>query len=156
MIFSGIIQGSFAKIRNISLQTPDGTIIRTRLAVTPAETAQGLSGVKSKDFRDDEGMLFLFRNDKFRTFWMPDTYFDLDIFFLDKNLNVLSLERSLKAHPGRNEPPRIARTGLHFCRYVLELKSGVPSAKKIKKGTRFKVISPLPLEQIESKIHRVR
>ena len=69
---------------------------------------------------------------------MPDTWFDLDIFFLDENLTVIALERSLPKHPGRKIPPPIAHTSSHFSRHVLEVKSGTPLSKKIVIGTRLK------------------
>ena len=87
---------------------------------------------------------------------MPDTWFDLDIFFLDKNLTVTALERSLSRHPGRATPPPIARTSSYFCRHVLEIKSGTPLSAKIALGTKLKALSDHPLLQKESEIHQER
>ena len=85
---------------------------------------------------------------------MPDTWFDLDIFFLNENLTVTALERALPHHPGRKMPPPIAQTSSHFCRHVLELKSGTALSKKIVVGTQFRAFFDHPLLQKESKTHQ--
>ncbi|MDD0853839.1 DUF192 domain-containing protein [Halobacteriovorax sp. GB3] len=111
--------------------------LKINVALSMKEQAQGLSGVKSKDFAFDQAMLFVYKQEGYRQFWMPDTHFDLDIFFLGKNFEVLAVERSIKAHPGMKEPPVIARTQLHKCWYVLETRSDSPLSKRIKKGMKL-------------------
>ena len=80
---------------------------------------------------------------------MPDTYFDLDIFFLDKDYVVLHIERKVKHHPGRSEPPAIARTPPIFSRHVLELKAASELSQLIKKGDKLKLVGNLNLLQIK-------
>ena len=55
--------------------------IRTSLAIADKTKAQGLSGKRSSDFSQDQGMLFVFPKIGPRRFWMRDTYFNLDIIF---------------------------------------------------------------------------
>ena len=129
------------------LVLPSGETFPVRLADTQQKRTRGLSGVKSRDFGRQEGMLFLYGTGQKRSFWMPDTWFDLDIFFLDENLTVTALERSVPHHPGLKTPPPVASTRNHFCHHVLELKSGTPLAAQIVVGTRLKVLFDHPLLQ---------
>ena len=137
---------------NVQLALPSGKILQTKLALTPEQKTQGLSGVRRDQFQMNQAMLFVYPQKGARAFWMPDTYFNLDIFFLDHNLKVLSLERNLAAHPGRLEPPKIQRTKAYMAQHVLELRSDSPLAGEIKVGTSLRWISPMGLSQIISNI----
>lgn len=137
-----------------SMQTAQGEKIKVRLAITPDQQEQGLSGLKPNEFAADESMLFFNTEDSPRVFWMPDTYFDLDIFFLDKDLKILSVERDVPHHVGRENLDKVYRTQTHYCRHVLELKSDSPIAKKIQTGDQLTWLSSPSLLQIESKIRQ--
>jgi uncharacterized membrane protein (UPF0127 family) len=58
------------------------------VAKTPEELTKGLSNIK--DIKENQAMLFVFDDEKIRNFWMKDTYFDIDIIFLDKNKKVVN------------------------------------------------------------------
>jgi hypothetical protein len=127
-----------------------GTEIKTRLATTTAEQNQGLSGVKSHQFKQDEAMLFFYTSTGPRPFWMPDTYFDLDIFYLDKEFKVIDINRNVPHHPGREEP--IPRARNVYSKHVLEMRADSPIAKKIKVGSQLNWTSRPSPEQIELSI----
>ncbi len=112
-----------------------GQIIKAFVADDEIKQEKGLSGVKELD--DDQGMIFIYPKLMYLRFWMPDTYINLDIFFMDKDLNVIFIERNVPAHPGRDEPPVIARTANIYAQAVLELRSGTAQAKSIKKGDKL-------------------
>jgi len=101
----------------------------------PEEVTRGLSGVSPKDFKDDQGLLFFFPELGSRSFWMPDTYFDLDIIFLDKDLKVLDIVRDVPHHPGFQEP--IPRVKTVQAWHVLEMKAGSSHAQEIKIGQKL-------------------
>lgn len=146
------INKKLANTAQISL--PNGQTINLLLVITDREQTKGLSGIQQDDFDKDQGMFFFYLEPGLRSFWMPDTYFDLDIFFLDKNLKVIDIERNMPAHPGMKSPPPIAKTRTVFSRHVLEMRSDSPLAKEIKVGTKLKWISSWSLSEIESKIRQ--
>jgi uncharacterized membrane protein (UPF0127 family) len=119
------------------IKLTNGQELRTFVAKDVEKQTQGLSGVLKEDFEETEAMLFYYEEDGPRRFWMPDTYFNLDIFFLDKNLQVIDIERNMPAHPGRSEPPRISQTRTVKCRHVLELKSNSELSRAIKIGDQL-------------------
>lgn len=142
------IPSSIEDIRELKIKNPSGNYINTKLAIGPYETSLGLSGLTPDKFKDDQGLLFFFSEDAERTFWMPDTYFNLDIIFLDENLKVLHIEKNFPAHPGRGEDPPIPRTPVISCRYVLEIKANVLFGKFLKKGDDLILDSEFSLENI--------
>lgn len=143
------------KLRQGTMEAAKGKTIKLHIAINDDEQLQGLSDVLPEELNDDEGMLFFNKTDELRRFWMPNTYINLDIFFLDANLKVLKVFRDMKAHPGFDEfliP--IARTGSVKCRHVLELKSSSPFSKEIKEGMTLKWTSTFSLPEIGRGTHR--
>jgi uncharacterized membrane protein (UPF0127 family) len=132
--------------------TPDNQEIKTRLALTLDEQIQGLSGIKDNEFDNDEGMLFYYLVDQEHAFWMPDTYFDLDIIYLDQHFKILDIVRKVPHYIGRQNPERIPRVRAVYSRHVLELKSSSEIAQKLKVGDLLRWNSPVTPQQIESKI----
>lgn len=116
---------------------PNKKSLEVTLAITPEEQSHGLSGVRPNQMPPNQGMLFIYREPEMRRFWMPDTYFDLDIFFLDENLKVLDVERNVKHHPGFSEPPPVATTRSIYSNHVLEVSSSSYLSKMIGKGTKL-------------------
>ncbi|OFZ22351.1 MAG: hypothetical protein A2202_03095 [Bdellovibrionales bacterium RIFOXYA1_FULL_36_14] len=119
------------------LLIPPDQKIRVELAVTVKDLKKGLSGVKSEDFKIDQGMLFCFEKQEIKVFWMPDTRFNLDIFFLSGDLTVLDIERNMPFYPGFDHPQRIPRTRPITAHHVLEMRADSPFAKKITKGMKL-------------------
>lgn len=121
-------------LKKVELITPSGESIETTLALTLAEQEQGLSGVKPEDFEDNQGMLFFYLSEEERHFWMPDTYFDLDLFYLDKNFKIIDIIRKLPFYVGRANPDSIPRARGVWCRHTLEMKSTSEIAQRLKMG----------------------
>lgn len=138
-------------LKYTELTTTSGEVIETSVALTPAEQEQGLSGVKPEDFEANQGMLFFYVEDSEKNFWMPDTYFDLDLFYLDQNLKVVDVIRKLPHYVGRANPQLIPRARPIWCRHVLEMKSTSPVAQKINVGDTLKWQGALPLKETELK-----
>ncbi len=129
--------GIFKGRKYVVLSTSEGKEIQTVLAISEKNKNQGLSGIKKKSFKKNHAMLFHYKKDGMRKFWMPNTYFDLDIFFLDAKLEVKYVERNVPHHPGFSEPPAIYRTKVYFSRHVLEMRSDSDLARKIKPGHKL-------------------
>ena len=163
-IFSALITGCtnpifsefFGKkdpLKSAKIKLPSGEIIRVKLALSEEEKTKGLSGVSDNQFKKDQGLLFFYSQRGKRSFWMPDTYFPLDIFFLDKKLKIVDIVRNLPNHPGFEEPPPIPRARTVFSFHVLEMRSDSPLAKKLNHGDQLHWLSSISLSEIESKTH---
>lgn len=121
------------------ITTAQGKTVKTYFAISLAEQEQGLSGIKEDQFADNEGMLFYYSEGGIRQFWMPDTYFDLDLFYLDGNFRVLDIIRKLKHHQGRNQSHLIPRARAVWSWHVLEMRADSPIAKEIQIGDQLKI-----------------
>ena len=139
--------------KKVELKSPDGSIINTRVAITEKEQAQGVSGIADSDFKENDGMLFFNMEESMKNFWMPDTYFNLAIIYLDKNLKVVDIEPDVQHHPGWGDTSKIPRAKPVYCRHVLELRADSSIAKKIKIGDKF-TLQKYSLEQIEQGIRQ--
>ncbi|MFP5385200.1 MAG: DUF192 domain-containing protein [Bacteriovoracia bacterium] len=139
---------------NVELITPAGKVIETTLAITMEEQEQGLSGVKPEDFEDNQGMLFFYISEDERHFWMPDTYFDLDLFYLDKNLTITDIIRKLPHYKGRANPNQIPRARGVWARHVLEMKSSSPIAQSLKLGDKLTWKAPVSLPETEERVRQ--
>ena len=142
----------FSKVRKGQIALPSGKILRAQLAITPTETTRGLSGIQDKDYDPFNGLLFFFQESGPRSFWMPDTYFDLDIIFLDENLKIVDIDRNVPHHPGMKEP--IPRAKTVYARHVLEIKSSSPLAQDFQVGQKLNWIGELKWDQTQTIIEK--
>jgi uncharacterized membrane protein (UPF0127 family) len=139
---------SIEDIRELKIENSKKISLDIKLAIGPYETSLGLSGVLPDQFKETNGLFFFFFSDEDRTFWMADTFFNLDIIFLDENLKVLHIEKNIPAHPGRSEKPPIPRTPIIKCRYVLEIKANAPFGKGLNVGDTLLLKSNYSLAKI--------
>ncbi len=139
-------------IKSMELVTPRQELIKTRLVFTDPDQVQGLSGIKDSEFENNEGMLFFYLEDGEKAFWMPDTYFDLDLFYLDHELKIIDVVRRLPHHVGRLSPELIPRARGVWCRHVLELKASSPIAEKLQIGEKLTWKGQYSLPETEQKI----
>ncbi|MCX5791192.1 MAG: DUF192 domain-containing protein [Elusimicrobia bacterium] len=109
----------------VSLTMPDGSVVEAELALTPQTQERGL--MFRETLPDNAGMLFVFKEDGPRTFWMKSTYISLDIVFLDGNMKVRNIfHRVPRSNPEQPEI-EVARVSAP-AKFVLELAAG--KAKK--------------------------
>ena len=87
---------------------------------------------------------------------MPNTYFNLDIIFLDRQLKVLAIERNVPAHPGMQEPPMIYRTKNYYAHHVLEIRADSPLSQEIQVGSQIGWNAKISLSETESHIRQVQ
>lgn len=68
------------------------------LATTLPEQVKGLSGRSS--MRDDQGLLFVYKDSDVRTFWMKDMNFPIDIIMCDEGGKVVQIFKDLPIPKG--------------------------------------------------------
>lgn len=148
VVFLLIIAPNAHGIEPFRMKNPYGDTIDLTLALTRSQHTQGLSGLPSSQFPKSQGMLFVNPEMAPRRFWMPNTLFNLDIIFLDRNLSVVGIEKNVPAHPGLQEPPLIYKTQTYQAQYVLETKALTAFGKKLKKNDRLRFSGPTSLSEI--------
>lgn len=100
------------------------------VADTQSKRDKGLSGRKKLGLF--EGMYFIFHKDGRYGIWMKDMKFPIDIIWLDRNHEVVHIEKNIspETFPKVFTPSKPAR-------YVLEVKSGFSDRHFLKKGDVF-------------------
>lgn len=129
------------------LVTPQDKIL-VKLAISDAQQIKGLSGLRDEDWPDDDGLLFANDEERLHEFWMPDTYFDLDLIYLDGSLKIIEIQRSIPHFIGRSPENRIPRAPKVWARHILEMKSKSEVSKRLRVGDRFEFQSPQIPRQI--------
>lgn len=132
-----IIAGSFlmpaaAPLHRITLQSPDGNILPLDVerAVTTEEQARGLMHRRTVT----NGMLFVFTDDRVRSFWMKNTLVPLDILFFDSRGAFVS---ATTMHPCTVDPcPLYHSEG--WARLALEMPAGFVLTYGIGKNWKMK------------------
>lgn len=122
------------------MKDPNGVILELKALKYPDEQVKGLSGISRKSLKTNQGALFIYGEMAPRGFWMPDTYFDLAIIFLDRDFKVVHIEKKATSHPGMKEPPIIYRTKVVEAMYVIEVPADNPSVFSINVGDKYKVL----------------
>lgn len=122
-----------------ALVLPDGFKVKVELALTPEAQTKGL--MFRTELARDRGMLFVFKESGERNFWMKNTFVELDIVFLDKELGIIRVfHRVAPSRPGQSEL-EISRVGSPAA-HVLELAGGTARKHGLKPGARLKLSFP--------------
>jgi uncharacterized membrane protein (UPF0127 family) len=117
---------------------PSGKVVVARVANTPEERTQGLSG--TQPLKDNEGMLFAFETPDVYRMWMKDMNYDLDIVWFDADGRVVYVVEQAKApQPGtadHNLPRYLNATPAS---YVLEIPAGTAVSQGIEVGAQISI-----------------
>lgn len=93
---------------------------------------KGLSGQKSLD--SNEGMLFIFEEPGFHSFWMKDMYLPIDIIWFNENYQIVDVWE--RASPGSYP---VVYTPSLKAKFVLEVTAGFFSEHNLKIGNTIKI-----------------
>ncbi|QLE01936.1 DUF192 domain-containing protein [Galbibacter sp. BG1] len=123
---------SFNKEGELRISRGDSTIIENiniEIADNEYERQTGLMYRTSMD--KNQGMLFVFPDEKPRFFYMKNTDIPLDIIYIDSQMKIVSMVKN--AQP-RNESSLPSKKP---AQYVLELNAGMANEFKIQEGDRI-------------------
>jgi len=123
----------------VQLRNPDASSspeISAELATTGSQRQLGL--MYRKKMAEKHGMLFIFPAEKERSFWMKNTYLELDMIFLDRSLRVVSIIH--RATPLTLTP----RPSVLPASYVLEVGGGLAKKWGVVQGSTLDVQGTLP------------
>lgn len=106
-----------------------GRPFRMRLALTELELARGL--MRTASLPDDEAMIFLYRDNARRAFWMKNVPYDLDLAFFTEDGALDEIVR-LRADDETPVPSASERI-----RFALEAPAGKLAALGLKRGAQL-------------------
>jgi len=105
------------------------------VADSSSEHAQGLMNRES--LVEDAGMLFVFNDVDFHSFWMKDTYISLDLLWIDENGYVVDFFKGAKSCINQTSCP--IYTPIEASKYVLELNEGIIEELGIEVGNKVTI-----------------
>lgn len=111
----------------IKIYFPDDDSVSAELAVTPEERTRGLMFRKKIEF--DQGMLFIFGEEGFYSFWMKNMLISLDFIWLDREKRIVHIEQNV---PPCKQEPCPTYTSKVPAMYFLELRAGSVEKRKLK------------------------
>ena len=88
------------------------------LDVADNELKRSYGLMNRKDMKPNLGMLFIWKDSQIRNFWMKNTHFNLDLFFLNKQGTIIEIYKNAKAFDETNIKSQ------NKVNFVVELKSG--------------------------------
>lgn len=113
-----------------------GKTLVVEMAETAEQHEQGLMFRTSMG--QDEGMLFVFKNEETRYFWMKNTMIDLSIGFFDRNLVLIDVQE-MKSGKGIEESRLASYASSKPAKYALEMNKGWFDKNKVKIGSKLKL-----------------
>lgn len=111
------------------LKTPNDSIIATldiEIADTEYETQTGM--MYRDSLRDDQGMLFIFKNAGYHAFYMKNTRIALDIIYIGADKRVVSIKKNAQPFDETSLPSNA------LTQYVLEINAGLADQWNIEVG----------------------
>ena len=88
------------------------------LDIADNEQKRSYGLMNRKDIKPNSGMLFVWKDSQIRNFWMKNTSFNLDLFFLNKHGEIIEIHKNAKAFDETNIKSQ------NKVNFVIELKSG--------------------------------
>jgi uncharacterized membrane protein (UPF0127 family) len=105
--------------------------VEAEVARTPEERERGL--MFRETLAKGEGMLFVFPDTQYRSFWMKDTFIPLDIAYLDADLKIVDI---LPMEPQTTEPQASTRPAM----FALEVPRGWFAEEGIAVGATARLV----------------
>lgn len=110
--------------------------ITVELAKTSVQQAKGL--MYRDGLEKDKGMLFIFPVEQQLSFWMKNTYIDLSIAYIDKNLKIIDIQDMKATSPVETGEPK-TYPSKKPAQYALEMTQGWFKKSNIKVGDHLKL-----------------
>lgn len=123
----------------LKVALPSGKIIVVEVADTVEKRIKGLSN--REELARDSAMLFIFDNESYHSFWMPDMHFAIDIVWLDGNYKIVNVVEDVQPASDKslgNVPRYINQIP---AKYVLEFNSGFCEEYDLTNGDYIKLMS---------------
>ena len=96
------------------------------------------AGLMFRDVLDErEGMLFVYRDERIRSFWMKNTFIPLDIIYISKNLQIVDMIKVVK--PCKADPCRYY-VSKYPAMFVLEVNAEFIDKYGINKETKIEIL----------------
>ena len=124
---------SFKKEGELLLKkaTSDSILATLDIEIADDEYTTQTGLMYRKSMKSNQGMLFIFPDEAFRSFYMKNTEIPLDIIYISKTKTVVSIQKNTKPMDETSLPSEAPAT------YVLEVNAGLSDKWHLEKGDRI-------------------
>jgi YVTN family beta-propeller protein len=126
-----VIKKPYVKIISDEDNYTTGIPVYVDVANDPEEQSRGLMFRKSMEWNN--GMLFVFEDIEYLSFWMKNTYIPLDMIFVDKDLRIVDIKEDVQPCP-LQEDICPSYPSKQPAKYVLEVNAGFVQQNGIRVG----------------------
>lgn len=103
LLFSLLFTSCLSSKKNVCILSGDKTTkLKVEIAKTAKEREVGLMNRPS--LKQNEGMIFIFKEPAIRAFWMKNTLIPLSIGYFDKNKKLINIHKMRPAPKGQLNP----------------------------------------------------
>ncbi|MDX9755819.1 MAG: DUF192 domain-containing protein [bacterium] len=134
-------EGRLGPLRTLQFEL-GGVPVEIEVALRMDEQTQGL--MYRESMPENHGMLFVYPQPRYMSFWMKNTRIPLAIAFIRED-GVISNIEEMEPYTGLFDPD-VSYRSKYQCLYALEMNQGWFAKHGIKEGDRI----ALPVEQIEA------
>jgi uncharacterized membrane protein (UPF0127 family) len=112
-------------------------VIAAEIADTPERIAYGY--MFRPEIGEQDGMVFVFPQPGFHSFWMKNTLVPLDIIWMDDTRAILHIQA---ATPPCRADPCPGYGPVRAASFVLEVRAGTAAREGLKPGDRLSIVLP--------------
>jgi uncharacterized membrane protein (UPF0127 family) len=104
------------------------SIVKIDIEIADNDYERQLGLMNRESMEELQGMLFIFPAERYQSFWMLNTLFSLDMIFINKNKEIVTIHKNTKPLSQQSYPSSKPAT------YVLEVIAGFTDKYNIKEG----------------------
>jgi uncharacterized membrane protein (UPF0127 family) len=112
----------------IKKQTSDSLITKLDIEIADDEYSTQTGLMYRKSMKQDQGMLFIFPESDYRSFYMKNTEISLDIIYISDDKQIVSIQKNAKPMDETSLPSEAP------AKYVLEVNAGLSDTWNLEKG----------------------
>jgi len=105
--------------------------IKIDLEIADTEYERQLGLMNRNTMEETQGMLFIFSAERIQSFWMRNTLIPLDILFINKNNEIVTIHNNTKVLSAQSYPSSAPAI------YVLEVNGGITERHNIQLGDKI-------------------
>jgi len=105
-------------------------ILKIDIEIADNDYERQLGLMNRESMEEMQGMIFIFPEEKFQSFWMMNTLFSLDMIFIDSKKEIVTIHRNTKPLSEQSYPS--SKPAL----YVLEVNAGFCDRHNVKLGDK--------------------
>lgn len=108
----------------------DNPIVKIDIEIADNEYERQLGLMNRESMEDMQGMLFIFPQERYQSFWMLNTLFSLDIIFVNSNKQIVTIHKNTTPLSEQSYPSTAP------AQYVVEVVAGFCDTHNINEGDK--------------------